>query len=209
MLMGFDACRSPSRSLLMTIKVVKNTAAPVLAVRMHQRLFSVHTSRLPAVDWLIGCSFQQLIYLKGHGNEADFLGFLQKLVPYESLTLPFRPFRFWLRICGNIHVRKTTPRYHSYGESPTLRIGDTGSRRLPASQIRGVGDFPHHRLRSRLLNFLKESSLYRWYGESSTPRTSDTVSRRLPVSLSQRVADSAYHRYGESTTPLSVESGSR
>jgi hypothetical protein len=27
--------------------------------------------------------------LKGHGNEADFLGFLQKLVPHRSLTLPF------------------------------------------------------------------------------------------------------------------------
>jgi hypothetical protein len=25
--------------------------------------------------------------LKGHGNEADFLGFLQKLVPHRSLTL--------------------------------------------------------------------------------------------------------------------------
>ncbi len=25
--------------------------------------------------------------LKGHGNEADFLGFLQKLLPHESLTL--------------------------------------------------------------------------------------------------------------------------
>jgi hypothetical protein len=34
--------------------------------------------------------------LKGHGKEADFLGFLQKLVPHESLTLPFGPFRFWL-----------------------------------------------------------------------------------------------------------------
>ncbi len=33
--------------------------------------------------------------LKGHGNEADFLGFLQKLVPHESLTLPFGSFRFW------------------------------------------------------------------------------------------------------------------
>jgi len=30
--------------------------------------------------------------LKGHGNEADFLGFLQKLVPHRSLTLPFEPF---------------------------------------------------------------------------------------------------------------------
>jgi hypothetical protein len=30
----------------------------------------------------------------GHGNEADFLGFLHKLVPHRSLTLPFEPFRF-------------------------------------------------------------------------------------------------------------------
>jgi hypothetical protein len=30
--------------------------------------------------------------LKGQGNEADFLGFLQKLVPHRSLTLPFEPF---------------------------------------------------------------------------------------------------------------------
>jgi hypothetical protein len=30
--------------------------------------------------------------LKVHGNEADFLGFLQKSVPHESLTLPFEPF---------------------------------------------------------------------------------------------------------------------
>ncbi len=42
-----------------------------------------------------------LLFVKGHGNEADFLGFLQKLVPHESLTLPFGP--------------------------PTLRIIDTGS----------------------------------------------------------------------------------
>jgi hypothetical protein len=48
--------------------------------------------------------------LKGHGN--DFLGFLQKLVPHKSLTLPFEPFLFWLRIRGDIRIGKTTPRYH-------------------------------------------------------------------------------------------------
>jgi hypothetical protein len=48
--------------------------------------------------------------LKGHGNEADFLGFLQKLVPHRSLTLPFEPFRFWLQIRGDIRNRKTTSR---------------------------------------------------------------------------------------------------
>ncbi len=49
-------------------------------------------------------------FLKGHGNEADFLGFLQKLVPHRSLTLSFEPFRFWLRIRRDIRNRKTTPR---------------------------------------------------------------------------------------------------
>jgi hypothetical protein len=29
--------------------------------------------------------------LKEHSNEADFLGFLQKLVLHRSLTLPFEP----------------------------------------------------------------------------------------------------------------------
>jgi hypothetical protein len=143
--------------------------------------------------------------LKGHGNEADFLGFLQKLVPHEALTLPFELFRFWLRIRGDIRILKTTPCYHRYRESLTPRISDTGSRQLFASLIREVANSPHHwyaesetpritDTQSRLLKFLKENSLYQWYGEWPTPRTSDTVSRWLPVSLSRRVADSAYHR---------------
>ncbi len=47
-----------------------------------------------------------VIYLEGHGNEADFLGFLQKLVPHEYLTLHFEPFRFLLRIRWDIPNRK-------------------------------------------------------------------------------------------------------
>ncbi len=82
--------------------------------------------------------------LKGHGNEADFLGVLQNFFPHESLTLPFGPFQFWLRIRGDIRIRKMTPRYHQYGESPTLRIDDTGSRRLTVSLSRGVDDSFHH-----------------------------------------------------------------
>ncbi len=61
--------------------------------------------------------------LKGHGNETDFLGFLQKLIPHESLTLPFEPFRFWLQIRRDIHIRKTIPRYHRYGVSRTSLLG--------------------------------------------------------------------------------------
>jgi hypothetical protein len=62
---------------------------------------------------------QKRFFLKGHGNEADFLGLLQKLVPHRSLTLPFEPFRFGLRICGDIHNRKKT-----------LRLSESGSRRV-------------------------------------------------------------------------------
>ena len=51
-----------------------------------------------------------MVPLKGHGNEANFLGFLQKMVPHRSLTLPFKPFRFWLRIRGDISNQKMTPR---------------------------------------------------------------------------------------------------
>jgi hypothetical protein len=52
-------------------------------------------------------NLQALECLKGHGNEADFLGFLQKLHTDRSFTLPFEP--FWLRIRGDIRNRKTTP----------------------------------------------------------------------------------------------------
>ncbi len=69
--------------------------------------------------------------LKGHGNEADFLGFLQKLGPHRSLTLPFELFRYWLRIRGDIRNRKTT-----------FRLGKSGSRRLSDSASRGVAESP-------------------------------------------------------------------
>jgi hypothetical protein len=111
-----------------------------------------------------------LVHLKGHGNEADFLGFLQKLVPHESLTLPFGLFRFWLRIRGDIRIRKTTPRYHRYGESPTTRIVESGSRRLPASLIRGVGDSPNHRYGESAIEFFKRKLCI-----------DDRGSRRLPA----------------------------
>ncbi len=154
---------------------------------------------MPGYYILLGSICRNFFRLKGHGNETDFLGFLQKLVPHESLTLPFDPFRFWLRIRGDILIRKNDS---------------------PLSPIHGVADSPHHwyvesatpritDTESRLLNFLKENSLYRWYGESSAPRTSNTVSRQLPVSLSRGVDNSAYRWYGESPTPRIVESESQ
>jgi hypothetical protein len=113
----------------------------------------------------------QVSSLKGHGNEADFLGFLQKLVSHRSLTLPFEPIRFLLRIRGDIRNRKTTPQL---GESATLRLGQLGSRWLAESE-------------SRLLNVKRK------FGESE--------SRRLLDSASRGVANSPTWRVRESSTP--------
>jgi hypothetical protein len=52
---------------------------------------------------------------KGHGNEADFPGFLQKSVRHRFLTLHFEQFRFGLRIRRDIRNRKTTPRLAESG----------------------------------------------------------------------------------------------
>ncbi len=96
-------------------------------------------------------------YLKGHGNEADFLGFLQKLVPHRSLTLHFEPFRFWLRIRGDIRKRKTTPRL---AESGSLRLSDSVSRGVGDSPTRRVGESMTRRLgesESQLLNVSKDN----------------------------------------------------
>ncbi len=75
--------------------------------------------------------FYHKFALKGHGNEADFLGFLQKLVPHRSLTLPFEPFQFWPRIRGDIHNQESTP---PLGESASRRLGEP-SRRVGESTI--------------------------------------------------------------------------
>jgi hypothetical protein len=88
--------------------------------------------------------------LKGHGNEADFLGFLQKLVPHESLTLPFRAVPILAsNLQRYLYSKNESPLspirgvadspYRWVGESTTPRITDTWSRRLPASPIRRVG----------------------------------------------------------------------
>jgi hypothetical protein len=60
--------------------------------------------------------------LKGHGNEADFPRFVHKSFWHWSLTLHFEPFRFLLRIRGDIRNRKTTRRL---GESGSCRFSDS------------------------------------------------------------------------------------
>jgi hypothetical protein len=53
--------------------------------------------------------------LKGHGNEVDFLGVLHKLVPHESLTLPFEPFRFGFEFEEIFVIGKRTPQLAESG----------------------------------------------------------------------------------------------
>ena len=110
------------------------------------------------------------INLKGHGNEADFLGFLQKLVPHRSLRLPFEPFRLRLRIRGDIRNRKKDSATRRVGESTTPRLGESAS---------------------RLLNFYKKNPRVVESGrESPTLRLGESVSRRLPDSPTRGVDDS-------------------
>jgi hypothetical protein len=56
-----------------------------------------------------------------------FWGFCRNWV----LIDPFEPFRFWLRIRGDIRNRKTTP-----------RLGESANRRLSESASQGVADSP-------------------------------------------------------------------
>ncbi len=58
--------------------------------------------------------------------------------------------------------------FEVYGESATLRINDTGSRRLSVSTIRGVGDSP-----------------YQQYAESATPRIVESGSRFSNTNISE------------------------
>ncbi len=129
-------------------------------------------------------------------------------------------FIFEIRLPAITNSRSHPLSVRWYGESPTPRIVESGSRRLPASLICGVSDSPHHRYEESAIEFFKRklsvsmirrvvSSPHQWYGESPTPRIVDSESRRLhlspirrvdnsPVSLSRGVDDTAYRWYGKS-----------
>jgi hypothetical protein len=102
--------------------------------------------------------------LKGHGNEADFLGFLQKWVPHRSLTLPFEPFQFWLRIRGDIRNQKTTP-----------RLAESGSRLLSDSASQGVGESGSRRVGESAFECLKENSVSLRVVDSPTQRAGESL----------------------------------
>jgi hypothetical protein len=120
-------------------------------------------------------------------------GFSVFFAEIGSSWVPFEPFLFWLRIRRDIHNRKTTPRYHRYGESPTPRISDTGSCQLPArvgykffQRELSIDDMESRRLPTPVIRWVADSP-YRWVGESPTPGITDMESRQLRVSLSRGV----------------------
>ncbi len=97
---------------------------------------------------------------------------MQKLVPHRSLTLPFEPFRFCLRIRGDIRNRKTTPRL---GESATLRLGESGSRRLSDWESRGVDNSPTRRVGESAFECLKENLASQRAVDSPTRRAGESL----------------------------------
>jgi hypothetical protein len=123
------------------------------------------------------CSYYSWTGLKGHGNEANFLEFLQKLVSHRSLTLSFEPFRFWLRIRGDIRNRKTS-----------RRLSDSASRGVAHSPTRRVGEPAFECLKENSASRRVGNSPTRRVGESLTPRLGESESRRLPESASRGVA---------------------
>ncbi len=78
---------------------------------------------------------------------GEFLGFLQKLVPYSILTLPFEPFRFWLEFAEIFIIEKLK------------RLPDSASRRLNVlkknSASRRDGDSPNRQVGELLFKYFK------------------------------------------------------
>ena len=55
-----------------------------------------------------------------------FWGFCRNLVPHRSLTIPFKPFRFWFQFHGDIHNQKRM--FNRKLEESGSRHGESGSR---------------------------------------------------------------------------------
>jgi hypothetical protein len=107
------------------------------------------------------------ISLKGHGNEADFLGFLQKLVPHWSLQYLSSHAAFGFELAEIFVIEKQLP------DSATL---DLGSRQLPDSPSRRVGFWMYKRK----------------LGELESWRLPNSASRRVVDSLTRRVGESLW-----------------
>jgi hypothetical protein len=149
-----------------------------------------------------------MVYLKGHGNEADFLGFLQKLVPHRSRTPTFEQFRFWLKFLEIFIIEKRLP------DSASRRLSDWATFRLVDSPTRRVGESAFDCLKENLASRRVGDSLTRRLSYSASRRLSYSASRRLSYSASRGVANSPTGQFGESilngyTSPLKDQFGKK
>jgi hypothetical protein len=136
-----------------------------------------YTSFYPVIMQKRHTVHRAIFYLKGHGNETDFLGFLQKSVPHRFLTEYFEPFRFGLHIHGDTRNQKATPRF---AESGSCRLSDSPS---------------------FLLNIQKPAPRL---GESVSCRLPDSPSRRVSESPTRRVGELPTRRLAESGSRISI-----
>jgi hypothetical protein len=100
------------------------------------------------------------------------------------------------RLCLSVIRRVANSPHHWYAESPTLRITDTRSRRLPASPIQRVGYWIFLKKTLRIDDTESRplpAPVIRWVADY--PCLIESESRRLRVSPIRRVDDSAYHRW--------------
>jgi hypothetical protein len=143
--------------------------------------------------------------------------FLHKSLWPRSLTLPFEPFRFLLRILGDIHIRKSTPRM---GESSTrlpgvsIFVKPLNNSIVIVHYIPGLffaklvlqrhGSAVKSSENRHQINFFFELRLpYHRSAEPSTPRLeryAELSTLRIRDTRSQGLSDSPYHWCGESTT---------
>ncbi len=106
--------------------------------------------------------------LKGHGNEADFLGFCRNWVLIDPLHYLLSRSAFGFEFAEIFVIEKRLPDLANRG------VGESGSRWLSDSASRGVDDSPTRRVGESAFVSLKEKS----------------ESRRLPDSVSRGVANS-------------------
>jgi hypothetical protein len=148
---------------------------------------------LRQAHWYRSWTSQLLVYLKGHGNEADFLRFMQKLVWHWSLTLHFK--------FEEIFVIKK-------------QFADSASRGVTNSPSRGIADSPTRQLRESLTLRCGESGSHclsdsaRQGVDNSQPRWVSywMFKIKLPSAVSRRVVNFPTRQVGESETPQLTES---
>jgi hypothetical protein len=94
--------------------------------------------------------------LKGHGNEADFLGFCRNWILVDPLHYFSSRSAFGFEFAEIFVIEKRLPNWR-VGDSPTRQVGESAfeclkekreseSRRLPDSANRGVANSPTQRV---------------------------------------------------------------